>query len=350
MLGRNWRPDFTPRTSQRELEIIRRDLHCNAVRIQGLDLDRLRVASEDALRLGLEVWFSPEIWDRDAEETLAYDRKAAACAEELRQRWGDRVVFSVGSELSLFSPGFLPGSNVLERLAHPAFRETLKAGTHNPPLNAFLTRAVAGVREVFRGPVTYASVGIETVDWTPFDIVGVDLYREKGMGELYSRLLERYMAFGKPVANMEFGCCTFKGAEDLGGRGWEIVDWSTTPPRLNGTYEYDQPTQARELSELLRINDRAGLDASFVFTFVEPGAVLRSEVESGLLASIPFDLDIVRYSPVKSLFNGTRGTTYPDMTWEPKESFRAVADYYAAHGDGRSASGESSAVLGPNGR
>jgi hypothetical protein len=23
------------------------------------------------------------------------------------------------------------------------------------------------------------------------------------------------------------------------------------------------------------------------------------------------------------------GTTYPDMLWEPKESFRAVADFYA---------------------
>lgn len=26
---------------------------------------------------------------------------------------------------------------------------------------------------------------------------------------------------------------------------------------------------------------------------------------------------------------GKRGRTYPDMTWEPKESFRAVADYFA---------------------
>ena len=25
---------------------------------------------------------------------------------------------------------------------------------------------------------------------------------------------------------------------------------------------------------------------------------------------------------------GKHGTTYPDMPWEPKESFKAVADYY----------------------
>jgi len=35
------------------------------------------------------------------------------------------------------------------------------------------------------------------------------------------------------------------------------------------------------------------------------------------------------YSLVKSYANGNHGITYPDMTLEPKESFKAVADYYA---------------------
>jgi hypothetical protein len=26
-----------------------------------------------------------------------------------------------------------------------------------------------------------------------------------------------------------------------------------------------------------------------------------------------------------------RGTTYPDMPWEPKRSFHAVAEFYANH-------------------
>jgi hypothetical protein len=38
------------------------------------------------------------------------------------------------------------------------------------------------------------------------------------------------------------------------------------------------------------------------------------------------------YSIVKSYEDGRHGTTYPDMPWEPKESFQAVADYYASHG------------------
>jgi hypothetical protein len=39
------------------------------------------------------------------------------------------------------------------------------------------------------------------------------------------------------------------------------------------------------------------------------------------------DPDIANYTLVKLISEGY-GTTYPDMTWEPKEAFRAVAEYY----------------------
>jgi hypothetical protein len=63
MLGRNRRPDFDPRIAHRGLEIIRKDRHCHAVRLQGLDLSRFTAASEDALGQGLEVGVSPEMSD-----------------------------------------------------------------------------------------------------------------------------------------------------------------------------------------------------------------------------------------------------------------------------------------------
>jgi hypothetical protein len=331
MLGRNWRSDFVHSVVHRELEIIKNDLHCNAIRLQGLDLDRLCTAAEDALSQGLEVWFSPEMWDHEQNETIEHLAKGARLAEELRVRWPNRIVFSVGSEVTLFTQGFLPGSNVLERLNHPSFWETLKAGKHNPPLNEYLRHASISVRELFHGPVTYASVGLETVDWAPFDFVGVDLYREARVRDTYPKLIERYKSYGKPVANMEFGCCTFKGAEDLGGRGWDIVDWSKMPPELKGDFVYDQATQAREVADLLKINDAGGVDATFVFTFVDAGAGLKDEMEHQMVRSLKFDLDIARYSLVKTFLDGRQGTTYPDMPWEPKESFRAVADFYARH-------------------
>jgi hypothetical protein len=329
MLGRNWWPRFDPKIVHRELEIIRNDLHCTAVRLQGLYLDRLAITAEDALQQGLVVWFSPEMWDRTPDETRAYVVQGAGRAEALRARWPGRVIFSVGSEVTLFAQGFLPGNNVLERLAHPSLWETLRAGRHNPPLNAFLAATTAQVRAVFRGPVTYASVGLETVEWAPFDFVGVDLYREKRTREVYPKLIERYLGFGKPVANMEFGCCTFKGAEDLGGRGWDIVDWSKTPPQLKGPYAYDQTTQAHEVAELLRVNDEAGVDSTFVFTFEDQAGLEDENRET--IRQLAFDFDIARYGLVKMHVEEQHGTAYPDLPWEPKESFRAVAEYYARH-------------------
>jgi hypothetical protein len=330
LLGRDWRPDFDPSVVRRELGIVRDDLHCTAVRIQGFDLERLRIATEIALDHGLEVWFSPEMWDREPPEMLAYLANAARVAEALRSRAGARIVFSVGSEVTLFSQGFLEGANVLERIHHPSFLATVRSGAHNAPLNAYLARANALVRRSFHGPVTYASVGLETVDWSPFDFVGVDLYRDARFRDRYAELIGRYRGLGKPVANMEFGCCTFRGAEDLGGRGWEIVDWTASPPRLRGEYVYDQGVQAREIADLLRVNDEAGVRATFVFTFVD-AAGLSDARDREVVARLPFDYDIARYGLVRSLLGGRRGTRYPDLPWEPKESFRAVADYYASH-------------------
>jgi hypothetical protein len=42
-----------------------------------------------------------------------------------------------------------------------------------------------------------------------------------------------------------------------------------------------------------------------------------------------YDLDTTNQSLVRYYEGGKHGTTYPDMPWEPKESFKAVADFYA---------------------
>lgn len=77
-MGDDQRPDFSSDLVHHELMIIRNDLHCNAVRVVGQDVDRLVVAAETALDLGLVVWFSPELWDHSAEDTLNHAVRAAA--------------------------------------------------------------------------------------------------------------------------------------------------------------------------------------------------------------------------------------------------------------------------------
>jgi hypothetical protein len=117
-----------------------------------------------------------------------------------------------------------------------------------------------------------------------------------------------------------------------------IMDFNTLPPRLNGVYVRDEAEQATELTEDLEIFDAAGVDATFIFTFVAPTSPTSNDPIH--------DLDLASYALVKSYGNrlgdlGTRfpdmpwdpdrsGTTYPDMPWEPKLAFSAVADSYGA--------------------
>jgi hypothetical protein len=312
------RPVFDAEIMHHELGIIKNDLHCNAVRISGTDPGRLMLAAEDALKHGMEVWLSPHLPDKSEQETLDYTVKCAAMAEQLRQRW-PKLVFILGCELTIFMQGILKGNDFMERIGSPLFGLKLKMGVHNKPLNVFLARSNKAVREVFQGQVAYASAPIEAVDWSLFDFVCLDYYRGTRNLDSYGERLKRHFAHGKPVIITEVGCCTYKGAENAGGRGWEIVDPAKTPRQLNGDYVRDEGLQAREVADMLAIVDGEGVNGAFVFTFVSPALAYNEDPK--------YDLDMASYSLVKS-YADRHGVSYPDMPWEPKKSFKAVANFF----------------------
>jgi hypothetical protein len=347
VMGGSWRPVFDPKVVQRELEIIKNDLHCNAVRITGFDIRRLMTASEYALKLGLEVWLCPGIWDKSPDETLAYITKIATAAEKLRAQWPDKLVFLVGSETSLFMQGILPGKGVAQRMSGMMKDiESWRAGTYNAPLNAWLTKANRSVRNVFHGKVTYASLVWEAVDWKLFDFVGVDHYWSVKIKDRYVEILKPRFAYGKPVVITEFGFRTYKGAAtSTEGMAGDLDDPKQSllvimnyiinavcaslfgiqlaRPKMklkSGNWERDEASQARELVGQLETLDHAGVDGAFISTFVSPTHPYSDDPRN--------DLDMNSYSLVKSYEGGKCGTTYPNMTWEPKAAFEAVADYY----------------------
>jgi len=308
---------------RRELEIIRDDLHCNAVRVFGSDLDRLEYAAGCAADLGMEVWFSPFTAELEQAEMLALLADAATRAERLRGK-GANVVFVTGAELSLFNRGFLLGNTFRERTDRLVRRdpEALAQVRQVPAaMNAFLALAVAMVRARFGGPVTYASIPYEGVDWTRFDIVGVDLHRSREIAEIYPQAVRTLVAQGKPVAITEFGCTAYRGAADRGASSGDIVELDgAVAVRLNGDYVRDEEEQATYLRELLDIYEEAGVDAAFACTFVCYGLVHRTEPR--------LDLDMASWGVVKILDEGAAAATYPGMPWEPKAAFRTLAQRY----------------------
>ena len=320
---------FDHEVVRRELQIIRDDLHCTAVRLFGNDLDRLDFAASYAADLGLEVWFSPFPYQLGPEEMLNLLADGAERAERIRCR-GAEVVFVTGAELSLFNSGFLPGNSLEERVGNllrrePGTRELL-AGLP-ACINDFLARAVTVVRERFGGKVTYASIPFEGIDWTPFDIVSVDAHRTKEVAHIYQQGIRALVAQGKPVAITEFGCTTHRGAADHGGHGGgEMIEFDgITPVRLNGDYIRDEQEQATYLRELLDVFIAEGVDAAFACTFVCYGLPHRSDPRE--------DLDMGSWGVVKVLEHRL-GDTYSDMPWEPKAAFSTLADCYRGLADG----------------
>ena len=227
--------------------------------------------------------------------------------------------------------GIVPGWTMERRTAN--VRGGFKSGRYVEPLQAFLIRANEAVRQVFHGPLTYASLTFEAVDWSLFDIIGVDHYRIARYDDRYADTLRRYLGHGKPVVNTEFGHSPYRGdAADLLGLGERdnaslalhqvpLVGRLVRPRLKKGTHVRDEALQARQLTKTLSLLDSAGADGAFVWTFVDPRWTFSEDPR--------YDLDMAAASLVKT-YAGRHGTTYPDMPWEPKEAFRAVAAYYAS--------------------
>jgi hypothetical protein len=173
MPGNHSRPDFDPAVVAAEIRVIARDLGCTSVRITGGDPERIDVAARAAAAESLEVWFSPFPVEVPADGLISLFGDCASRAERLR-REGAAVVLVIGRELSLFNPGYLPGTFFYDRsrrLAWPTPRQLVAFARLPKRLNAFLAGAAEAARGEFGGPLTYAAGTWERVDWSRFDIV-----------------------------------------------------------------------------------------------------------------------------------------------------------------------------------
>ena len=107
----------------------------------------------------------------------------------------------------------------------------------------------------------------------------------------------------------------------MANRG-DIVEWGdgARPVRFNGEYTRDEDEQARYLRELLGIFETESVDNVFVYAFARYDLAHRSALNE--------DFDIASAGLVMVLDDGRRGERYPNMSWERKTAFAALAGYY----------------------
>lgn len=305
-------PFFTEQNARRDFRAIREELGCDAVLIMAGYPERLAVAGRLAADEGLAVWLQPRPFDRPVQELREAVRAAALVAEELRTD-GAVTGLVVGCELTLSTPGMLPGPTFWSRgmLLTVTFPLLPLA---NLRLRRLLGDLVRDARERFAGPVSYGAGDWERPDWSIFDVVGADRYRDARNAAWFegdlSALVEEAWTQAKPVYVFEFGTCTYRGAS---------AKASTAAGVLRGREELtvprglvrDEQEQADYLIDLLDVFDRVGVAGSFVWGFSEPA--LTTSDEPGR------DLDLASYGIVAA---------HADGTWSPKRAYRALADRY----------------------
>jgi hypothetical protein len=178
----------------------------------------------------------------------------------------------------------------------------------------------------------YRSLVWEEVDWSSFDIIGVDHYWAEKIKDQYADMVKPLFTYGKPVINTGFGFSTTTApvsgvASTLGNVNGLSLALHQQPgigrfirPKLKVIDERSEALQAKRLVDNLRLIDKAGFSGAFIDMFIFP---LRPYSDTP-----KYDLDRESSSLVEYFEGGKHGTSYPDMTWEPKEAFRAVAEYY----------------------
>ncbi|MFE2433913.1 abortive phage infection protein [Streptomyces sp. NPDC059409] len=310
---------WDPARMRADIRAIRRDLHANTVDVTGDGVERLTATAAEAAERGLHVWLQPTLGDVPQRDILEHLAECGRFAERLR-RQGAGVELSVGCEFWLFVPGIVPGETVLERV------ENLQNGTADPErvqrrLTAFTAKAAAVGRSVFGGRLSYAAAQDDEVDWTLFDVVGIDYYAYHPDPADHVRELRRHLRPGKPLAITEFGTCTYAGAPQAGGMGWSVVDYDKDPPEIKGNLVRSEHTQAAYLTDLLSVFESMGLYAAMAFEFLTADAPHRP-------GDPLHDLDMASYAITKPVRDRPDDPASP-WHWEPKEAFHALARRYA---------------------
>jgi len=322
---------FTVERVKYDMTVIAKELHANSVRIEGETISRLVSATEAAHDAGLKVLFNPWKMNANAEETVEYMAEAAIEAEKLRKK-GINLVFVTGCEYTIFSRGAFPGETFHERIAFMTQHggEKMPGGEKIRPfeeaskkLNEILGKVTDRVRQNFKGLVTYASGPWENIDWTKFDIVGIDYYRTTESAEEYVSNLKKFRRTNKPLIVMEVGSCTYEGAGKLGPGGFTILQ-GVNP---DGTIIFrdgkvpvrSEKEQADYVETQVNLLHEGGADGIFVFVFAFPVMPYVGEGDR--------DFDMVTFSLVKSFWKGdVRSQKMPN--WEKKEAFDRLSKVY----------------------
>lgn len=313
-----------------EIDLVADELNANSVTIYGTVLERLEKTVAHAVDRGLHVWLQPRLMDGSQPEVLDFIGEVSSLGESFRKQGAD-IHVSIGCTHSIQTPGIMPGEFYHNRMGNAfpdADHHFLKpAGPIDKEdvakkLNAFLTKAAEVARANFSGGITYSGGPFEDVDWSLVDYIGlVEYFYPHPSREAYAEELNSYKKWGKPVLISEYGSFTYAGSAEKGLLGFDIVDRTVDPPTVFPGFVRDEGAQAEFHLDSLRLFDELGMYSVAVTELVHPTHPHSDDPK--------YDLDTASMTITKTIRDNyfDHHSTY---RFEPKESFRAIARYYAA--------------------
>jgi hypothetical protein len=141
-----------------------------------------------------------------------------------------------------------PGANSYDRstrLDKPSPRLYAAFARLPKRLNAFLAETAELVRGRFGGPLTYAAGTWEPVDWSRFDIVSVDAYRDASNARSIGADLRKQFRHGKPVVATEYGCCPTSAPRTRAAWAGTSPTTTTASPGSGASTGETSPSRAR---------------------------------------------------------------------------------------------------------
>ena len=196
---------------------------------------------------------SADVPERDILEHLAETRPVRATAAQAgRERRPQRGLRVLAVRARHRAGGHGAGAR-----AQPDERHLRPRGLPAPPQGASPPGRPGPPGPSSHGRLGYAAAQDDEVDWSLFDIVGIDYYSFFHRPADHVRELRRYLRWGKPLAITEFGTCAYLGAPETAGMGWDVVDHDKDPEEIKGHLVRSERTQADYISrapERLRVD------------------------------------------------------------------------------------------------
>jgi hypothetical protein len=214
-----------------ELDTIRNELGCNAIRITGDGSagDNLIECGKIAIEKGFDrVYINPRYLGQNLESTHKKIVEFAPEVKSLREM-STAVVYMFGSEISIEQTGMVEGPNWFARMASISkYLNRIQS-----KLRPFINNVISALEDSYGYELAYASgqweheLGLVPWENTAFESVMSNVYLQEYYGwteQWAMNFLQGMKRYGKPVHTSEFGCFSYVGAGKYGGAGSIYMD------------------------------------------------------------------------------------------------------------------------------